>query len=72
MTDRIATFVEKAIRYTEEILITHTAPWRIARAGLLKMATNMEGVSSEHPALQTLRRFIVETDASHDGNGLRH
>lgn len=70
MTDRIETFVEKAIRYTQEILVTHTASWRVARVGLLKMATNIEDISPTHPALVTLHRFIVELDAAHDRNAL--
>ena len=72
MTDRIEKIVEKAILYTQEILATRTAHWRIARAGLIKMLSNIESADPGHPALETLRRFISENDAQYGDGEVRH
>jgi len=72
MADRIETIVEKAILYTNEILTTRTAHWRIARAGLIKMAANLERAAPDHPALETLRRFIGANDALYGDDEVRH
>jgi hypothetical protein len=63
MTDRIENIVEKALLYTEEILAAAAADWSVARIGLSKMAANIRNAAPDHPALQTLVRYIEENDA---------
>ena len=72
MTDRIEIIVGKAILYTQEILAARAAHWRIARNGLTKMAANIESAAPDHPALETLRRFIRENDALYGDDDRRH
>ena len=72
MTDQIEIIVEKAIIYTDEILATRTAHWRIARVGLVKMVANIEKAAPDHRALQTLRRFIADNDALYGNDDVRH
>jgi hypothetical protein len=63
MTDRNEELVERAIRFTSDIVAARVAHWRVARLGLIKIAARIDALTPDHPALEVLRRFISANDS---------
>ena len=71
MTDRIDEIIEKAIEYTDEILLRNTTQWLVARRGLLKMLADLQTGAPDHPGNERLKTFIAEQNLIYGDDDFR-